>query len=294
MIALLEVFGQGGSAEHHAIRYYDNSFLIADPQEAWVLETCGRRWVARRLTHGTYALSNVPTIGAAYDLASDDLVSYAESRSWWPLGRRPFHFAEAYTDPQHPGLPGAVCRLGRSQAHLGGQRQLGVEAMMALLRDHGPASADGARSLPWPDGTAPATVCMHGPANGGSTAASMVAELAPAARPVYWGSMAPPCTGVFLPYWVDAEPPAGLACADEAPAIDSPWWRFRQVWESVATAPDPGTLVGRMRSTWLPLEQSLGQSVRMLAVDAPVSTRRALSEDAYAGALQTLARLEAL
>jgi secernin len=293
MTALLEAFGQGGSTSHHATRYYDNSFLIADPREAWVLETSGRRWVARHLTRGAYALSNLPTIGTAYDLASDDLVSYAEDQGWWPRGRRPFHFAEAYTDPAHPGLPGAVCRLARSQAHLGSHGRLTLETMLTLLRDHGSSSSDGPGSLPWPDGSAPATVCMHGPADGGSTAASMVAQLTPGAQPLYWGSMAPPCTGVFLPYWVDAGPPDSLACADETPSAASPWWRFRGLWEAVAAAPDPGSLVGRMRQGWLPLEQAVRQHLGALANEAPVAARRALSEDAVDEALRVLGRLEA-
>jgi dipeptidase len=259
------------------------------------LETSGRRWVARHLTRGTYALSNLPTIGTEYDLASADLVAYAEARGWWPRGRRPFHFAEAYTDPQDPGLPGATCRLARSYAHLGGRGQgrLSVEAMMTLLRDHGPLSVRGPEVLPWPDGSEPATVCMHGLAGVGYTAASMVAQLRPAARPTYWASMAPPCTGVFLPYWVDAGLPAALARADETPDGASPWWRFRRSWEAVATAPDPGVLVERVRHGWVPLEQAVRQRVGALAEDAPAATRRALSDTAFDEALQVLARLEA-
>ncbi len=206
---LLEEFGQGGSAEHHFARYYDNSFLIADPREAWVLETCGRRWVARRLTHGRYAISNRPTIGADYDLASPDIVLYAEERGWWPRGRRPFHFAEAYTDPHNPGLTGATCRLDRSHAHLadGEPGTFTMETMEALLRDHGSHSG-----LGWPDGQAAATICacMDWRSNT-STAASMIAQLTPDAPPIYWGSMAPPCTGIFLPYWVDAGVPTALS-----------------------------------------------------------------------------------
>ncbi|MGH2343771.1 MAG: C69 family dipeptidase, partial [Chloroflexota bacterium] len=68
MTGLLERFGQGGSTVYAGRRFYDNSFLIADPREAWVLETAGRRWAARRLTSGAYSISNRPTIGTEYDL----------------------------------------------------------------------------------------------------------------------------------------------------------------------------------------------------------------------------------
>ena len=67
----------------------------------------------------------------------------------------------------------------------------------------------------------------------------------------------------------------------------------RASWETVAAAPDPGVLVRRVRQGWAPLEQAVRQRVAALADDAPVATRRAVSEDACAEALQVLARLEA-
>jgi dipeptidase len=294
MTTLLEQFGQGGTAARDARWYYDNSFLIADPLEAWVLETAGRRWVARRLTHGTYAISNRPTIGSDYDLASDDLVSYAEERGWWPRGRRPFHFAEAYTDPEHGGLPGATCRLVRSRAHLAQREEpaLTAQTMMNLLRDHGP-HADGSSLSPnWPTGQEVTTICMHSLQDGGATAASMVVELVPERAPRYWGSMAPPCTGIFLPCWVDAGPAPVLACADGTPSAESPWWRYRRLWEAVATSADPGAEVARLRAAWRPIEEQIGEQVARLGTAASPSARRELSEQACAAALRTLAELE--
>src|SRR6185503_8858720 len=65
---LLEKPGQGGSARFWDpdAAGYDNSFIIADPREAWVLETCGRDWVARRAT-GRNSISNMPQIGTDFE-----------------------------------------------------------------------------------------------------------------------------------------------------------------------------------------------------------------------------------
>ena len=291
---LLEQFGQGGSTVYGGRRFYDNSFLIADPREAWVLETAGRRWAARRLTAGAYAISNRPTLGSEYDLASADLVDHAEEHGWWPRGRRPVHFAEAYGDPDHPGLPGAACRLRRSRGRLasGEPGALTVDALIGVLRDHGPDPEGGAAPLDWPTGRDAATICMHGLAEDSTTAASMVAVLSPSRPPLYWASMGPPCTGIFVPYWVDAGLPAILAHAEGTAAADSPWWRYRQLLEAAAGSPDPARMVARIRVEWAPLEARIQARMARLAPDGPPTERRALSEWACAEALRVLGRIE--
>jgi hypothetical protein len=63
MTGLLERYGQGGSGHVNAERPYWSSFLIADPSEAWVLETSGRTWAAEWVGD-TRAISNRTTIPA--------------------------------------------------------------------------------------------------------------------------------------------------------------------------------------------------------------------------------------
>lgn len=49
---LVEKYGQGGSCYDVTSGYasgYDNSFLVVDTEEAWVIETCDRVWVAKQI-----------------------------------------------------------------------------------------------------------------------------------------------------------------------------------------------------------------------------------------------------
>lgn len=48
---LLEKYGQGGPcSKDDSGMVYHNSFLIADPTCAWVLETSGKHWAAVQIT----------------------------------------------------------------------------------------------------------------------------------------------------------------------------------------------------------------------------------------------------
>ncbi|CAB4880541.1 unannotated protein [freshwater metagenome] len=72
MTSLLERYGQGGSGHEIGVdgrsRPYWSSLLIADPVDAWILETSGREWEAQRVLD-VAAISNrtcIPTFDAAH------------------------------------------------------------------------------------------------------------------------------------------------------------------------------------------------------------------------------------
>ena len=67
MVDKLERYGQGGTGHDGADRPYWSSFLVADPHDAWVLETSGTTWAAEEVTR-VRAISNRTTI-PAFDAA---------------------------------------------------------------------------------------------------------------------------------------------------------------------------------------------------------------------------------
>ena len=103
---LIERYGQFGSGvptKSHREGGYDNSFIIADPHEAWVLEAVGKRWAARCTSHGYTSISNQPSIRDQWDLGSRDLRAFALEQGWWTDDERTsFDFARAYIDERVP------------------------------------------------------------------------------------------------------------------------------------------------------------------------------------------------
>ena len=225
---LLEQFGQGGSCGHMAKRYYDNSFIIADRREIYVLETIGRRWAVER-AGTTRAISNTYTITTDSTAASPDLEEFARAEGWWK-GNRPFDFAAAVTNPDNPGLSGARGRCARATDLMARQSgRIDTAAMMANLRDHG-AGADGRGDF-HPQQIDGVTICMHA-ADGtrrGQSVAGLVSDLREVGA-VHWvtGTSAP-CTSIFKPVFIDAGlPPQGKRPGDRNDA-DTLWWHHEQL-----------------------------------------------------------------
>ena len=73
IVDLMEEYGQGGNCAEHFNFSYHNSYLIADNNEAWVLETAGRYWVAEKITSGTRSISNSLSIRGKGDLRHPEL-----------------------------------------------------------------------------------------------------------------------------------------------------------------------------------------------------------------------------
>jgi len=229
---LVERYGQGGSCEAAGFRTYHNSFIVADPAGAWIVETMGRRWVAKRVAERA-AISNLYTIGDEWDACSPGAVQHAQEHCG---GGTPFDFAAAYQDPEADLRP-RVCRLDRARAVLDGYRApVRVAEMQALLRDH----YDG--DLPTEPQPFP-SICMHAaPDRAGETAAAMVCHLRPDRHRelavTCWTAFGSPCLSIFRPVYPCAVglPPVlnqGGAMYDP----DAPWWVFERMQRIVAAAP---------------------------------------------------------
>ena len=229
---LLAAYGQGGNCGFTIKFYYHNSFLIADPNEAWVLETAGRQWAAEGV-QDVRSISNAITIGHEWDLASDELVNYALDRGWCK-SRDDFHFGRCYSDFLYTHFSKAHARQCRTTDLLRASKgQIAVGTMMTILRDHGPdvdPNWTPARGLTGVD------VCEHvgfGPVRIAQSVGSMVSHLTDRGHTHWVTGTSAPCTGIFKPVWFDA----GLPDTGPAPTGTynqaSLWWRHESLHREV-------------------------------------------------------------
>jgi len=250
--ALIETHGQGGPALAPDGAGYHNSFLLADPREAWLLETSNRRWAARRVRLGN--ASNHISLGSDWEIGSRDLESFARSEGWW-RGAGRIDVAAAYRNLDVPPQI-SEGRWRRSDALLrAGHGRHDLDSFQRILRDH----LDG--GITWHPGPTPAeerffTLCAHSdPVHW--TTASLVAPL-PADRgapwPV-WVSFGTPCTGIFLPVYLDGVIPAALARGGEEPTPDSAWWVMKALQDAASADPVRHTPV--IREGWADLEERI-------------------------------------
>jgi secernin len=267
IIEFLEKHGQWGSAiqgKGHEEGTYDNAYLLVDRDEAWVLETAGKHWIAERIESGIHSISNELTIRTKWTKSSEDIEEHAANRGWWNLDDGKFDFARAYSDHEHYSRQVSHIRLMRSRQLLNEYRgTIDTAVMMRMLRDHYETTFLKGPSFHQflPDFH---TICMHNSPSGftwGNTATSVIVELNTSDKipPPLWLCYLPPCMGIYNVYPFSPNTPlavtnpgrAGLKVrkAQEAPqdTFDegSLWWRFSRILDAVLI--DPTTRLNELK-----------------------------------------------
>lgn len=289
MTALLEKYGQnacGGYRDRQM--FYDNSFLVADPTGAWVLETAGQEWAARRIT-GFYAISNGLTLGVERDKSSPTLEATAQRNGWAKAGE-PVDFARAYATRGHHLL--SQCHTRQAQVQKAGPGPLDLQKAFSALRGHG-ASPFGGQGAFHPARGHMGSVCMH--ANGGlspyQTTGSMVAQLRPDGQSQVWATgTSAPCLSAYKPYFLGGDP--ALETPQVIPgarADQSLWWQFERLHRQVM--PIYSQVAPKVRAAFDALEKQWLTQLDALAGQRVGAAHRQLSIDAQEAFLATTAAL---
>jgi dipeptidase len=136
------------------------SYIIADPNEAWVLTAVnGKHWVAKRVPDNEvaviancYTMQGIDLSDSSNFLGSADVITYASSRGWYNASKDgAFNFAKAYSNPGSLDHPGNTHRMWRGIEMISGKpydvnkqlpfsivpkHKLSIQDIMSVLRDH--------------------------------------------------------------------------------------------------------------------------------------------------------------
>lgn len=220
IIDLLEKFGQGGNCTYGEELYYHNSFLIANADDAWVLETVDKQWAARQV-QDVYSISNCLTLGNQYDMASPGLVDLAIKKGFTKTSGA-FNLARDYSDFLFTNFGKGRSRRETTITSLDQQKgKVSIQSMMAQLRHHNDEHFDPQHSITDVD------VCMHagfGPIRVSQSTASMVTYLDKSNPIIFATNSSAPCTSIFKPFWMDAASNLNLGPAPTHQADSSHYW----------------------------------------------------------------------
>ena len=227
---LLETYGQDACGGYHDRNfYYHNSFIIADPREAYLLETAGRHWVALKIK-GFRSISNGLTIGENFDYASEGLIDFARKEGYLKKNAD-FHFTRVFSDKFYTYFSKCKIRQALSMSR-GEERQgrLDASSAMTILRDHGASEKNGVFH---PGSSDTGALCTHaaGLSVPHQTTGSLVSELRENSHSTHWFTgTAATCLSLYKPFFIPGTNIKQGEFLEPGPVVDeSLWWRHERL-----------------------------------------------------------------
>jgi dipeptidase len=233
-------------------------YCLADPNEAWVIETTSKNWVARRVEDDEIlVVANYFVIGEDFDLSSEGLLEYAEEQGWYNPEEEVFNFRKVYGLPDRINNPYDADRENRAYELLESKKGVIVpEDLFRVLMDRYEGTSKYHKPLndiePWEDVTdkllIPRTIntnlCQS------STVAQLRSDLPVEIGSVMWYSMATPGYSGYFPVYAGAtEIPVEYQNLNASISSSSAWWTFRLIQKYGDTNFD--TIYLNLKNYWL-------------------------------------------
>jgi len=180
IISLLEKFGQGGGCAYDDPSWlYHNSFIIADPKEAYVLETADKWWIVEKVKN-VRSISNSITVRGKGDIRKSGIIRHAIERGYCKDDNN-FDFAVTFSGSPMSTIPSPYSRGGKATILLNENiGKITPKLMMEFLREH------------------QAGICMHG---GFESTGSQVSHLRKEKNSIHWFTGTTlPCISIYKPY----------------------------------------------------------------------------------------------
>jgi dipeptidase len=127
--SLIDTYGQ---ADWSGLTY-----VLADPNEAWIVETTTHNWAAKKLKDNEIiTVANQFTIGEKYDMSSKNLIQNAIDKGWYNSKDGPFNFKMVFGNPDFMNESYDSEREVRVEQLLGNKfGEIKPEDLMTVLRD---------------------------------------------------------------------------------------------------------------------------------------------------------------
>lgn len=215
------------------------TYCLADPKEAWIVETTSKNWVARRVKDDeVLVIENRFTIGEEYDLASAGLVKMASEKGWFlPEKGHNFNFKVVYGDPERMSSPYDIDREERALSLL--TEKVGAlfpEDLMMVLMDAYEGTSKYHKPInhiePWEDVTDKLLIPRAIRTNlcQSSTVAHLRGNMPPEVGNVMWYAMNVPGYSGYFPVYAGASSmPEEYQNVNSAYGQNSAWWTTRML-----------------------------------------------------------------
>jgi dipeptidase len=213
MTGLLQTFGQGGNCEVSGNSHFDSSYIIADQETAWILETAGRKFAARQIDRYA-AISNISAIDTNWQMCS--LEKTQPNLNW----------AKTFGDYQKAAEGGAVIRQAASNQMLRNQNpKINLQTAFQILRTHDPENG------------VHTSICAHpSPHRRGEGLAvgAMVSQVKQNQMIAWVTATAATCLSIFKPVFLGAALPDMGPAPQEHFSPGALWWQHELLHRQVA------------------------------------------------------------
>lgn len=260
---LTDLVGQHGQKDQPANPPAgDGSFLIADANEAFAVETAGRHWVYQEIAE-VRAAGNACIIRQDWDHISPGLSDYVSSQGWWKCDGSKLDFAGAVTE-NPMGHASGLRRWGRATLLLEQQNgHIDSAFIRRVLSDHYEGTSF--EVDPWASVQGPVPLCQHGIGSSVfATATSLVAQIDGRENSlnILWCAFGPPCANVYFPLFLESEIPEVFA--GDTVAAEGLWIRSQHLNRQIDGDPDRRAL---LRETLARLQARLDQDAEEVAFE---------------------------
>ncbi len=230
MSEIITKHGQGGNGSYEHDFFYHNSFIIADPEEAWALETAGKNWAAKKIS-GIYTISNNLNMNNDWSKSKSPSISEDEKNL------ENVNFSEKFSG-NFPSSDYFKTKFSKaeyrqsftSQKLRENKEKINLHLFMKILSSHQTESFT-------PEKGSNRDVCMHygGFVRQSQTASSQISELDNENHVHWFTGTSNPCLSVFKPvHFGKGLPDVGRKGTNRFNP-DSYWWKFEKLHRKIQT-----------------------------------------------------------